>query len=97
MALTEETKIDRMEILEDGLIQVRKARVIYDDGKEISRTFHREVLDPGAQPTDMTEKDARVQAVAEAVWTPEVVSARETKLEATRTRLAPVEESEVVR
>jgi hypothetical protein len=87
MALTEQTKIDRIEILEDGQIQVRKARVIYDDGKEISRTFHREVLDPGAQPADMTEKDARVQAVASAVWTPEIVAEREVKLEVQRETL----------
>jgi hypothetical protein len=85
--LTEQTVIDKIEILEDGQMQVRKARVVYDDGKEISRTFHREVLDPGKPPADMTEKDARVQAVAEAVWTPEVVSERETKLEAQRETL----------
>jgi hypothetical protein len=85
--LTEQTVIDRMEILEDGQIQVRQARVIYDDGKEISRTFHREVLDPGAPPANLAEKDARIQAVAEAVWTPEVVAERETKLEAQRETL----------
>lgn len=86
MALTEETKIDRMEILEDGQIQVRKARIIYDDGKEISRTFHRHVIDPG-RDVAADQTDARVKAVAEAVWTPEVVAAREATLETTtRTR-----------
>jgi hypothetical protein len=93
MALTEQTIIDRLEILEDGQIQVRRARVNYDNGVEISRAFHREVLDPGSQPADLNTRDARVQAVAEAVWTPEVVSEREAKLEeqATRTRTAPTE------
>jgi hypothetical protein len=93
MALTEQTKIDRMEILEDGQIQVRKARVILDNGVEISRTFHREVLDPGRQPADLNTRDARIQAVAEAVWTPEVVSEREAKLETERQRdaVAPTE------
>jgi hypothetical protein len=80
MALTEKTTIDKMEILGDGQIQVRQARIIYDDGKEISRTFHREVLDPG-KPTDLTDRAARIQAVAGAIWTPEIVAERKAKLE----------------
>ena len=83
--LTEQTIIDKLEILEDGQIQVRRARVIYDDGKEISRTFHRHVIDPGRDVAKLPEEDARVRAVAEAVWTTEVVTAREAKLEETRT------------
>lgn len=73
--LTEETKVDRLEILGDGQIQVRKATIIYRDGKEISRSYHRCVLDPGAQVNPVIE-DARLDAVKAAVWTPEVVSAR---------------------
>jgi hypothetical protein len=72
VALTEETKVDKIEILEDGQIQVRTARVIYDDGKEISRAFHREVLDVD----DARPRTGRVKAVADAVWTPEVITAR---------------------
>ena len=85
--LTEETKIDRMEILEDGQIQVREARVIYDDGKEISRSFRRYVRDPGVAADRTTEvAKVRLQAVKEAVWTQEVITEREAKLETTRTR-----------
>lgn len=91
MALTKETKTDRIEVLEDGQLQVREATIIMDDGKEISRSFHRYVLDPARDSTE--GKDARVCAIAEAVWTPEVVAEREAKLEESATRLAaPVEE-----
>ena len=85
MTLTSETYIDKIENLEDGQIQVRKARVLYEHGKGISRTFHRHVIDPGRDVAKLPEEDARVRAVAEAVWTPEVVTAREAKLEETRT------------
>jgi hypothetical protein len=82
MALTEETKVDKIEILEDGQLQVRMARVIYDDGKEVSRSFHRHVMDPVLDADKLSESDARVAAVAEAVWTSEVVAEREAKLQA---------------
>jgi hypothetical protein len=68
MALTEKTTIDRMEILADGQIQVRKARIIYDDGKEITRTYHRCVLSPHAQDRNEVIEDARLDAVKAAVW-----------------------------
>lgn len=76
MALTEETKIDKIEILEDGQIQVRRATIIYRDGVEVSRTNHRHVLDPGVDVANLPDQDERVQAVARALWTPEVKAAR---------------------
>lgn len=74
MALAEETIIDRIEVIEDGTVQVRTATVIKRDGVEINRSFHRHVLAPGA---DLTDQDARVSAVATATWTDEVVAAYE--------------------
>ncbi len=52
MPLTEETIADRIEILEDGRIQVREATVIKRDGVEIARTLHRKIVDPGADVTN---------------------------------------------
>ena len=83
--LTEQTIIDKMEILEDGQIQVRKARVIYDNGVEISRTFHRHVIDPG-RDVAADQPDGRVKRVAGAVWTKDVVDARKAKLAARATK-----------
>jgi hypothetical protein len=76
---TEELKTDKIEVLEDGQLQVREAAIVYKDGVEISRTFRRYVLDPGRDTEKLADKDARVQAVANAIWTEDVVAARASK------------------
>ena len=72
MDLTEKTIIDKIEILENNFIQVRTANIIEKDGVEISRTFHRHVVNPS---NDISGEDAKVQAVANAVWTEEIIAA----------------------
>jgi hypothetical protein len=70
MALIEKTIIDKIEVLESNHIQVRTANIIEKDGAEISRTFHRHVVNPS---NDISGEDAKVQAVANAVWTEEII------------------------
>jgi hypothetical protein len=77
--LTEETKTDKIEVLEDGRIQVREATIIYRDGVEISRTYHRTVLDPG-MPHNREIVDERLEAIKAVVWTDEVVAKRVEKV-----------------
>jgi len=72
MALTEITKVDQIELTEVNTIQVRTATIIERDGVEISRTFHRHVVAPG---DDVTNQDPKVQAIANAIWTEEVIAA----------------------
>lgn len=72
MALTEKTIVDKIEILENNSIQVRTANIIEKDGVEITRTFHRHVVNPS---NDISGEDPKVQAVANAVWTEEIISA----------------------
>ena len=73
MALTETTLQDKIEIVgEFKHVQVRTARVIYDDGKEISRSFSRHVVAPDA---DITGETPEVQAICAAVHTDEVKAA----------------------
>ena len=72
MALEKQTVVGSTEVVENGAINVRTDTVIVDDGNEISRSFHRHVLAPG---DDVSGEDAKVQAVAGAVWTTEVVEA----------------------
>jgi hypothetical protein len=72
MALTEKQIVDKIEVLESNSIQVRTANIIEKDGVEISRTFHRHVVTPS---NDISGEDAKVQAVANAVWTEEVIAA----------------------
>ena len=71
MALEKQIVIDKIEVMELGHIQVRQLTRIVEDGVQLSESYHRWALDPGA---DLTGQDARVVAVANAVWTPEVIS-----------------------
>jgi len=87
MALTEQTYIDKAELLADGQIQVREKRVIMDNGKEIASSFHRFVLDPGRDTltdvdtkTTATRSKIDVLGVATATWTPEKVAERGAKM-----------------
>jgi len=72
MALTKETVVDKIEVLEMGQVQVRTATRVLEDGAVLSSSFHRHVLAPGQ---DLTDQDPKVVAIASAVHTPEVVAA----------------------
>jgi len=72
MTLASNTIIDKIEVLENGVVQVRQAQVITDSGNEIARNFSRWVLTPGE---DVSTQDAKVKAICEAVWTSDVISA----------------------
>ena len=72
MALEKVIVVDRIEVIENGSVQVRTKTAIMEDGKQISGTFHRHVVAPG---NDYSTEDARVQAICAATHTPEVVAA----------------------
>ena len=61
--------VDKIEVLENGCVQVRTKTAIMEDGKQISGTFHRHVVAPG---DDYSQEDARVQAICAAAHTAEV-------------------------
>ena len=77
MALEKQTVVGGLTVNENGSLGVREDTVITDDGNEVSRSFHRKVLQPG-DPLD--GEDARVVSVANAVWTEEVVAAYQASL-----------------
>jgi hypothetical protein len=64
--------VDLIEVIENGCIQVRSKTAIKEDGVEISSKFHRHVVVPGA---DYSAEDAKVQAIAASIHTPEVIAA----------------------
>ena len=66
------TSVDLIEVVENGCIQVRTKTAIKEDGVEISSKFHRHVVAPGA---DYSAEDAKVQAIAASIHTPEVIAA----------------------
>ena len=76
MALSEETKNDKIEVIQLAagypVIQVRAATIIKRDDKEISRSFHRHVLTPDA---DLAGEDADVVAIAGTVFTDDAKAA----------------------
>ena len=77
MALTKEVAIDKIEVLEQGTIQVRQITRVIEDGTELSASYHRWSLSPG---DDLTGQEPKVVAIANAVWTPEVIAAYQTEI-----------------
>jgi len=88
MALTKETVVDKIEVLEKGQVQVRTATRVLEDGTELSSSFRRHVIDPQVRTgyvkdgsagtwaaTDVTGEDARVAAICTASWTASVIAA----------------------
>lgn len=69
-------------------VQVRQATVIKDDGVEVSRNYHRHVLNCRTKTgdswgdTDISGEDSSVRAVCQAVWTQSVKDAFEAAVDA---------------
>jgi hypothetical protein len=72
MALEKVEIVDRIEVVENGCVQVRTKTAIKEDGIEISSKFHRHVFAPG---DDYSAEDAKVQAICAAIHTAEVIAA----------------------
>ena len=99
--LTKEIEYDKIEIVMQWNIQVRKATKMMEeqsDGskKELTRTFNRHVLQPFQSvkgeddkwrhtATDISKEDASVQAIANAAWTDDVKTAYKTFVESQTT------------
>ena len=72
MALEKVMVVDRIEVVENGSIQVRTKTAIMEDGVEISSKFHRHVVVPG---DDVSAEDAKVKAIATSIHTASVIAA----------------------
>ena len=92
MAITKTIIVDKTEVVSLGStyssddwknVQVRTATVVKEDGVELTRSFHRHVLEPGTvapgsttlTDTDISGEDASVQAICNLVWTSSVKEA----------------------
>jgi hypothetical protein len=84
MALEKIEIVDRIEVVESGVVQVRTKTAIKEDGVEINSKFHRHVVAPG---DDYSGEDARVQAICAATHTPEVIAAYKTIQEAKQAKI----------
>ena len=81
MAITKQVVIDQTTITENGIILYREATKIIEDGVELTKTYHRTSLTPGQ---DLTGQPAQVVAIANTVWTDEVIAAYQAQLQASR-------------
>ncbi len=93
MAITKEIVEDKIEIVgEHKNIQVRTATVIKEDGTEISKSFHRKVLEcvtssyDGSSwthtDTDISGESTEVQSICNTVWTTTIKNAKKAANEA---------------
>jgi hypothetical protein len=70
--LQKESSVDKIEVLENGCVQVRTKTVVTENGQQIGGSFHRHIVTP---ESDYSNEDARVQAICAATHTPEVIGA----------------------
>lgn len=69
--ITEETVIDKIEILENGTMQVRRNRRVMDGLEILAEKFQRAVYTPD---TNIATLPPKIAAIANVVWTPFVIS-----------------------
>lgn len=72
MALEKVEVVDRIEVVENGCVQVRTKTAIKENGVEISSKFHRHVVAPG---DDYSAENPRVKAICAATHTASVIAA----------------------
>lgn len=80
MALTERQEVDKIEVVGPyKAVQVRTATIIERDGEELTRSFHRHVIQAGE---DYSGETAEVQGICAAVHTAEVIAALQASIDA---------------
>ena len=77
--LSKLSAVDKIEILESGVVQIRTANRIMEDGTVLSQSYHRHCISP---VDDYNGEDAKVQAICAATFTPEVIAAYQATLNA---------------
>jgi len=99
MAITKEIVEDKIEVVGDYKdIQIREATVIKEDGTELTRSFHRKVLQCVSSSydgsswthtdTDVSSESDEVKGIAGVVWT---TTAKNAKKAANEAAIEPVE------
>jgi hypothetical protein len=87
MALTKEVVIDKIEVTENGVVQVRQATRIIEDGVQLSQSYHRWTIAPGQSYSD---QDAKVKAICQAAHTSAVIAAYEAAIAEAQERMGAV-------
>ena len=73
MALTKETKVEKIEVVgEYKAVQIATDTIVKEDNVELSRSRHRRVLHPN---DDISGESTEIKNVCNAVWTDDVKNA----------------------
>ena len=81
MSLSKEINVDKIEIVESGIVQVRQVTRIIENGNELSKSYHRWTISPGQNYSDQPDN---VKAICAAAHTPAVIAAFQAQQEANR-------------
>ena len=79
MALTKEIVVDQITVTENGIVLVREVTRIMEDGKELSKQYHRSSFVPA---DDVSGQPQNVQDICNVAWTPEVIAAYQAQVAA---------------
>jgi hypothetical protein len=69
--LEKQESYSKIEVLESGVVQLRKTTTILDDGQVLSQAHHRSIVKPN---DDISHLPDNVQAVCNAFWTDELIA-----------------------
>ena len=69
--LEKKESYSKIEVLESGVVQLRKTTTVLDNGEVLSQTHHRSVVTP---LDDITSLPQNVQDVCNAYWTDELIA-----------------------
>jgi hypothetical protein len=72
-------KIDRIEVFENGCVQVRTRTTITENGAPVTSTYNHHYINPG---DSYAGEDSRVKGVCSAIHTVEVIAAYKAEQEA---------------
>lgn len=81
MALEKTVKDDKIEIVDVGdwkVLQIRTATIVTDDDVQISKTFHRHVVDPNS---DLTNESDEIKSLASTYFTDEAKAKHKAAME----------------
>jgi hypothetical protein len=72
MALEKTLVVDKIEVLANGVVQVRKQVIVKDGDQQIAGALHRLTIAPG---DDYSSEDYQIQTICAAAHTPDVIDA----------------------
>jgi hypothetical protein len=70
--------VDKVEVLDSGVVQVRTTTIITENGVELTKTYHRHCVVPGQ---DFSGEDKMVQDICAVIHTTEKIAAYAAQME----------------